>query len=274
MYYQDEGDLNQSPLLTELPELQNSAVSGIPAAPSAPVIIEPPQYLPEPPSPAIPPTIPTGPTHWPIPPLPPVTESRQSTPSPPAQRPTNQHVVSSYSLRSKGFPPNAEALLSYVGEHSIPDNYHDIMRSPDRDLWLKSREEEFTAHLDNQTWTLVPRPPDAAIVDSLWTYAIKDEDPPRYKSRFCAKGFSQRYDINYEETYAPVVKAETLRVLFAVAAHRKYKIHGMDAVTAFLNSYLKETIYVKQAEGFVDPEHPDWVYLLTQGVVWIEAIRI
>jgi len=140
------------------------------------------------------------------------------------------------------------------------------MRSPDRDLWLKSREEEFTAHLDNQTWTLVPRPPDAAVVDSLWTYAIKDEDPPRYKSRFCAKGFSQRYGINYEETYAPVVKAETLRVLFAVAAHRKYKIHGMDAVTAFLNSYLKEVIYVKQAEGFVDPEHPDWVYLLRKAL--------
>jgi len=122
------------------------------------------------------------------------------------------------------------------------------------------------ALIDNQTWTLVPRPPDVAVVDSRWTYAIKDEDPPRYKSRFCAKGFSQRYGINYEETYAPVVTPETLRVLFAVAAHRKYQIHGMDAVTAFLNSVLKETIYVKQAEGFVDPEHPDWVYLLNKAL--------
>jgi hypothetical protein len=58
------------------------------------------------------------------------------------------------------------------------------------------------------------------------------------------------------------VKAETLRILFAVAAHGKYKIHGMDALTAFLNSYLKEVIYVKQAEGFVNPEHLGWVYLL------------
>src|SRR5208282_775910 len=254
---------NQPSLLTELPEHQSSAVPGIPAAPSAPIIIDPPQYLPVPPPPAIPPTVPTGP-HWPIAPLPPVTESRQSTPSPPVQRTTNQ-VVSSYSLRSKGFPPNAEALLSH-GEFSIPDNYLEIMRSPDRDLWLKSRQEEYDALINNQTWTLVPRPPDAPIVDSLWTYAIKDDDPPRYKARFCAKGFSQRYGINYEETYAPVVKAETLRVLFAVAAHRKYKIHGMDAVTAFLNSYLKEVIYVKQAEGFVNPEHPDWVYLLRKAL--------
>jgi len=53
---------------------------------------------------------------------------------------------------------------------------------------------------------------------------------------------------------------------FAVAAYRKYLIYGMDAVTAFLNSILKETIYVKQAEGFVDPEHPDWVYLLGKAL--------
>ena len=128
LYYQEEGDLNQSTLLTKPPEPQDSAISGIPGAPPAPLIsIEPPQYLPEPPSPAISPMVPTGPTHWPIPP-PPVTESRHSTPSP-TQGPTIQQVVSSYSLRSKGFPRNAEALLSHVGEHSIPDNYHDVKRS-------------------------------------------------------------------------------------------------------------------------------------------------
>jgi Reverse transcriptase (RNA-dependent DNA polymerase) len=228
------------------------------------ISIEPPQYLPEPPSPKIPPSIPTGSTHWLIPP-PPIIESRHPSPSP-IPGPAPQQVVSSYSLRSKGFPRNAEALLSNVGEYSIPDNYHDVMRSPDRDLWLKSREEEFKALMDNQTWTLVPRPPDAAVVVSRWTHAIKDENPPRYKSRFCAKGFSQHYGIKYEKTYALVVKPETLRVLFAIAAHRKYQIHGMDAVTVFLNIVLKETIYVKQAEGFIDPEHPDWVYLLNKAL--------
>ena len=263
LYYQDEGDLNELPLPAEPSQPQDSAVSNTPAAPPAPpVLIEPPQYLPEPPPPAIPPSIPTGPRHWPIPP-PPVIESRYPTPSP-TRVPTTPQVVSSYSLRSKGFPQNAEALLSYI--HSIPDNYRDAMRSPDRDIWQKGMDEEFTALINNKTWTLVPLPPNAAVVDSRWTYAIKDEDPPRHKARFCAKGFSQCYGINYEETYAPVVKPETLRVLFAVAAHRKYQIHGMDAVTAFLNSILKETIYVKQAEVFVDLEHPDWVYLLHKAL--------
>jgi hypothetical protein len=261
LYYQDKGDLNQLPLPIEPSELQNSAVPDIPATPPTPVLIEPPQYLPEPPPPAIPPSIPTGPRHWPIPP--PIVESRHPTPSP-TRVPTTPQVTSHYSLRSKGFPQNAEALLSYI--HSIPDNYCDAMRSPDCDVWQKGMDEEFTALIDNETWTLVPCPPDAAVVDSRWTYAIKDEDPPRHKARFCAKGFSQRYGINYEETYAPVVKPETLRILFAVAAHRKYQIHGMDAVTAFLNSILRETIYVKQAEGFVDLEHPYWVYLLHKAL--------
>ena len=94
----------------------------------------------------------------------------------------------------------------------------------------------------------------------------RTRNPPRYKSRFCVKGFSQRYDINYKEIYVPVVKPETLRVLFAVAAHRKYQIHEMDVVIAFRNSYLKEMIYIKQAEGFVDLEHPDWVYLLNKAL--------
>ena len=110
---------------------------------------------------------------------------------------------------------------------------------------------------------LLPMP---ISVDSRWAFDIKDESPPRYKARFVAKGFSQRHGINYEETYAPVVKPETLRVLFAVAAHRKYLIHGMDAVTAFLNSILKEIIYVKQAKGFINAEHPDWVYLLGKAL--------
>jgi hypothetical protein len=165
LYYQDEGDLNTPPIVSEL-EPPSSAVPGIPAAPSAASVIDPPQYLPVSPSLplAIQPTVLTGP-YWPIAPLPPVTESRQSTSSPSVQCSTNQ-VVSSYSLSSKGFPPNAEALLSH-GEFSIPDNYLEIMRSPDRDLWLKARKEEYDALINNKTWTLIPRPSDIPIDNSL-----------------------------------------------------------------------------------------------------------
>ena len=76
-------------------------------------------------------------------------------------------------------------------------------------------------------------------------YIIKDENPPHYKSRFCVKDFSQYYNINNEEIYASIIKSETLCVLFSVIIHHKYQIHEMDAIIAFLNNILKETIYVK-----------------------------
>src|ERR1700738_85119 len=140
---------------------------------------------------------------------------------------------------------------------------------------------EHSALIGNETWTLVPPPPDANIVDSRWTYDLKDELPPRYKARFVAKGFSQQYGVDYENTYAPVVKPETLHVLFAIAAHLGMEIHGMDAITAFLNSILSEKIYVKQPEGYVSKEHPEWVCLLNRALYglkqsayeWYETLR-
>ena len=132
-----------------------------------------------------------------------------------------------------------------------------------------------------ETWDLVPPPPDANIVSSRWVYKIKDENPPRYKARFCPRGFSQQYGVDYEETFAPVVKPETLRVLFAVSAARNYDIHQMDVKTAFLNSTVKEDIYVRQPEGYVDRKYPNHVCKVNKAMYglkqsaneWYETIK-
>src|SRR5437762_11585033 len=130
----------------------------------------------------------------------------------------------------------------------IPDQYKDTMSSLERELWKVAIQEEYNSLINNKTWSLVTPPPDANIVESRWAFDVKDESPPHYKARFVAKGYSQRYGIDYEETYTPVVKPETLRVLFAIAAARGYSIHMMDVITAFLNSILREKIYVKRSE--------------------------
>ena len=104
---------------------------------------------------------------------------------------------------------------------------------------------EFNTLMGNNTWNLVPRPPDANIVEGRWVYNLKDETPPQYKARFVVKGYSQVYGVDYEETYAPVVKPETLRVLFTIIAIKGLQGHLMDVVTAFLHSNLKDTIYVQ-----------------------------
>ena len=120
----------------------------------------------------------------------------------------NQQVMSFYFLRNKDFPRNAEVLLSYIEKHIILDNYHDVMRSFDHDFWLKNREKEFIIFINNETWTLVSHFLDIMMIDSHWIYIIKNENSSRYKSRFCVKDFSQYYDINYEKTYASIIKLE------------------------------------------------------------------
>jgi len=80
---------------------------------------------------------------------------------------------------------------------------------------------------------------------------VKDGDI--YKARFCAKGYTQRWGVDYEETFAPVAKYTSIRTLIALAAGGNFEIHQMDVITAFLNSNLKETVYVRQPEGYEVP---------------------
>src|SRR6266496_1098913 len=99
------------------------------------------------------------------------------------------------------------------------------------------------------------------------SYRVKDGG--LHKARFCAKGFTQRWGEDYDETYAPVTKYTSIRTLFAIAAGRRFKgkrIHQMDVKTAFLCSKLKETIYVRQPEGFVVEGKEDWVYRLKRSL--------
>ena len=93
------------------------------------------------------------------------------------------------------------------------------------------------------------------MVDCKWTYKIKSGDhgrPERYKARLCARGFTQIYGIDFDETYAPVVKFTSIRVFLAKAILMKMTIHQMDVVTTFLNAPLDEEIYMRQAPGFAE----------------------
>ena len=107
--------------------------------------------------------------------------------------------------------------------------------------------------LKNQTWVLVELPRERKVVDCKWVYKIKPGDqgcPDRYKARLCARGFTQVQGVDFDETYSPVVKYTSIRVFLVKAVLMKMVIHQMDVVTAFLNAYLDEDIYMKQPPGF------------------------
>nr|GEU84326.1 hypothetical protein [Tanacetum cinerariifolium] len=108
-----------------------------------------------------------------------------------------------------------------------------------------------------------------AMVDFAWTEAmqeelhqfdrLQDEDQTviRNKARLVAKWYAQEEGIDFEESFAPVARLEVVWIFIAYAAHKSFLIFQMDMKTAFLNSSLKEEVYVAQPDGFVDPNHPE-----------------
>jgi hypothetical protein len=160
----------------------------------------------------------------------------------------------------------ARAFKAIVkGNWKWPRNYREAMDSADFKQWEAAMKREYDSIMKNGTWKLVPRPKNAKVVKSRWVLRIKDND--LYKARFCAKGFTQQWGEDYDETFAPVAKYASIRILFALLAGRKNtKVHQMDVNTAFLNSDLDEVVYVEQPEGFEVPGKEDFVCLLNKAL--------
>jgi histone deacetylase 1/2 len=98
-----------------------------------------------------------------------------------------------------------------------PTSHHEALRIPH---WRAAMELEFQALLWNKTWTLVPPRPGLNVIDSKWVFKTKrrsDGSIERYKARLVAKGFKQRYGLDYEDTFSPVVKPATIRLLLSLA---------------------------------------------------------
>ena len=76
-----------------------------------------------------------------------------------------------------------------------------------------------------------------------------------YKARLVAKGYRQVQGVDYDETFSPVAKLKSVRIMLAISAYYDYEIWQMDVRTAFLNGFLKEELYMMQPEGFVDPKN-------------------
>ncbi|GJT51997.1 retrovirus-related pol polyprotein from transposon TNT 1-94 [Tanacetum coccineum] len=110
---------------------------------------------------------------------------------------------------------------------------------------------------------------DMTIIGTKWVYRNKlDENGvvTRNKARLVAQGYNQQEGIDYDETYAPVARLESIRILLAYACALDFKLYQMDVKSAFLNGFINEEVYVAQPPGFIDFAKPNYVYRLKKAL--------
>ncbi|WJX25548.1 hypothetical protein P8452_14576 [Trifolium repens] len=137
------------------------------------------------------------------------------------------------------------------------------------EAWIEAMQEELNQFERNEVWDLVPRPEDVNVIGTKWVYKNKSDENgtvTRNKARLVAQGYTQIEGLDFDETFAPVARLESIRLLLGVACILKFKLYQMDVKSAFLNGYLQEEVYVEQPKGFVDPEHPNYVYKLKKAL--------
>jgi hypothetical protein len=121
---------------------------------------------------------------------------------------------------------------------------------------------EFDALVKNKTWRLVPPMKGRNIVGCKWVYKIKrkqDGSLDRYKARLVAKDFKQRYGIDYDDTFSPVVKMATIRIILSILVSKGWSLRQLDEQNAFLHGYLEEEVFMEQPPVYEDSSKPGYV---------------
>jgi hypothetical protein len=129
-------------------------------------------------------------------------------------------------------------------------------------------QEELNNFKRNEVWSLVPRLKQNVVV-TKWVFCNKQDEygvVTRNKARLVAKGYAQVTGLDFEETFAPVERLDSIRILLAYAAHHSFKLYQMDVKSAFFNGPIKEEVYVEQPHGFQDVRYPDHVYKLSKAL--------
>jgi hypothetical protein len=142
-----------------------------------------------------------------------------------------------------------------VGPKDDPKSFSQAMSGDNSTFWFNAMKEEMESMAKNQVWDLVDLPKGAVAIGCKWVYKTKTDasgNVERYKARLVAKGFTQKEGIDYHETFSPVSKKDSFRIIMALVAHFDLELHQMDVKTTFLNGDLEEEVYMKQPKGFND----------------------
>jgi Reverse transcriptase (RNA-dependent DNA polymerase)/gag-polypeptide of LTR copia-type/Integrase core domain/GAG-pre-integrase domain/Domain of unknown function (DUF4219) len=205
---------------------------------------------------------------------------------------SNKGILTSTKFADENFDKAPRVRMAKLARNIDPNDedeprtVQEAINHPTRGKqWEKAIRDEYNSLIKNHTWDLVRRPPRRMIVTNKFAFKHKKNEIARIvrlKARLVARGFSQIYGIDYLDTYAPVVKLASIRILLAIAAIYGLEIHQMDVVTAFLAGDLEEEIFMEQPEGFeIGSKEDDLVCRLRKSIyglkqaprVWNQRIR-
>ena len=217
-------------------------------------------------------------------PSPPSSSLPPSKPKPPkaSQISTRNHNMTTRSQNNIFKPKKLYTATKHpLPENLEPSNVREAMRFSH---WRKAMAKEFDALLRNGTWSLVPPTRNQNVVDCKWLFRIKrnpDGSIHRYKARLVAKGFTQTPGTDFHETFAPVIRPQTVKVILTLALRHSWSMHQLDINNAFLQGKLTETVYMHQPPGFQHNLHPHYVCQLHKAIyglrqaprAWHEALK-
>ncbi|KAI0499987.1 hypothetical protein KFK09_018195 [Dendrobium nobile] len=204
------------------------------------------------------------------------TESYSAVPALPELTTTNipTHPMQTRLKSGIAKPKHIVSLLTTNTSTATPSTYAQAIKQPH---WRQSMTEEFNALQKQDTWTLVPAPANTPILGCKWTFKTKllpDGQVDKYKARLVAQGYDQQFGVNYTETFSPVAKMTTIRVLLTLALNRNWQIFQLDVSNAFLHGELHDNIHMRQPPGFVDPASPSVICKLNKSLYGLkQALR-
>ncbi|GAU36893.1 hypothetical protein TSUD_220620 [Trifolium subterraneum] len=197
-----------------------------------------------------------------------------SMPSQPPNLPSLNTVFHSPSDNSPALRPNAQPSLipPVISDHNnhpmvtrgktgslkpkvflAETEPHTVKIAMSDPRWLTAMQSEYKALLDNHTWSLVSLPPHRKAIGCKWVFRVKenpDGSVNKFKARLVAKGFLQTAGFDFTETFSPVVKPITIRILLTLVVTYKWQVQQIDVNNAFLNGVLQEEVFMQQPPGF------------------------
>ena len=172
--------------------------------------------------------------------------------------------------RERRAPDRFGEWVTMANKDSVePAIVSEALHGPHSEQWREAMQEEIDSLQEHDVYELTELPRGRKAVGCKWVFKIKhnaDGSVERYKARLVAQGYSQRHGIDYDETFSPVVRFESIRTVVVLSVQRGLKLHQIDVTSAFLNGELEDEVYMKQPEGFEVEGKEDLVYKLKKSL--------